>query len=91
MSRTRTPSGNEDTTTKRCKRCGFPVKTDRDKTGPGSGVRYSALTDAASPDGPGQITKFDPSTGLSTTEWTRPYNSVVFAGCAFCGSKNFLN
>ena len=54
MSRTRTPSGNEDTTFGRCSRCGFPVNTDRDKTGDGSGVRYSAITHTATtaPDNP---------------------------------------
>ncbi len=52
--RLRTPSGNEDTTFARCTRCGFPVKTDRDKTGPGSGVRYEAITHTAAtaPDNP---------------------------------------
>ncbi len=54
MSRTRTPSGNEDTDFVRCKRCGFPCNTDRDKTGSGSGVRYEAITHTAAtaPDDP---------------------------------------
>ena len=52
--RQRTPSGNEDTTFGRCARCGFPVKTDRDKTGSGSGLRYEAIshTAATAPDNP---------------------------------------
>ncbi len=54
MSRTNTPSGNEDTTM-RCKRCGFPaVDTQRDKTGSGSGLIYVAVTHTATscPDNP---------------------------------------
>jgi hypothetical protein len=52
--RQRTPSGNEDATFKRCKRCGFPCNTDRDKTGPGSGLIYVAVTHTATacPDNP---------------------------------------
>lgn len=52
--RLRTPSGNEDTTFGRCARCGFPVNTDRDKTGPGSGLRYDAISHTATtaPDNP---------------------------------------
>ena len=52
--RQRTPSGNEDTTMKRCQRCGFPCDTSRDKTGPGSGVRFEAITHTATtaPDNP---------------------------------------
>jgi len=44
MGKTRTPSGNEDTTFFRCTRCGFPCNTDRDKTGSGSGLTYVAVT-----------------------------------------------
>lgn len=44
MSRNRIPTGNEDTTTFRCKRCGFLCNTDRDKTGSGSGITLSAIT-----------------------------------------------
>jgi hypothetical protein len=52
--RQRTPSGNEDATFKRCKKCGFPCDTSRDKTGSGSGIRYEAIihTATTAPDNP---------------------------------------
>jgi hypothetical protein len=51
--RTRTPSGNEDNMV-RCKRCGFPCDSERDKTGAGEGLTYVAVTHTAStcPDDP---------------------------------------
>jgi len=57
MTRTRTPSGTEDTTHVRCKRCGFQCDTDRDRTGQGSGVRYDAISHTATtaPDDPVHI------------------------------------
>ncbi len=54
MSRTRTPSGNEDETFVRCRRCGVPLDTDRNKSGSGSGLTYVAVTHTQSqcPDDP---------------------------------------
>jgi len=70
VSRTRTPSGNEDTTFVRCKKCGFPCNTDRDKTGSGSGLSYVAVSHTAD---------------------TCPDNPTKISGCAFCGTRNYLN
>jgi len=44
MAKTHVPSGNEDDTFYRCKRCGFPCNTDRDATGDGSGITLTATT-----------------------------------------------
>jgi len=46
MARTKQPSGNEDTTFFRCKRCNFPCKLDRDRVGSGSGITLTSTTDA---------------------------------------------
>ncbi len=53
MARTRKAEGNEDNMV-RCKRCGFPCDTTRDKTGSGSGLTYVAVTHSATacPDNP---------------------------------------
>ena len=58
MARTRTPSGNEDTTTFRCRRCGFPCNLDKDKTGPGSGVSLVYTTTVGND---GTWTGYDPT------------------------------
>ena len=44
MARTRIPIGNEDTHTFKCKRCGFPLSLDRERTGDGSGITLTAVT-----------------------------------------------
>jgi len=52
--RERNPSGNEDINFFRCKKCGFPCDLKRDKTGPGSGLRYDPITHSSdtAPDDP---------------------------------------
>jgi len=47
------PSGNEDTNSFRCKRCGFWCNLERDKTGDGEGVALVSTTD-------GSRTYYDP-------------------------------
>jgi len=44
MAKTKIPSGNEDTTSFKCRRCGFVCNTERDKIGSGSGVSLDATT-----------------------------------------------
>lgn len=44
MAKTKIPHGNEDTTSFKCKRCGFTCNTDRDRTGSGSGISLTAIT-----------------------------------------------
>ena len=58
MARTRTPSGNEDTTSVRCKRCRHWCNTDKDKTGPGSGVSLVYTTTVGND---GTWTGYDPT------------------------------
>ena len=54
MAKTNRPTGNEDTTFTRCRRCGFPCDTSRDKTGDGSGLTYVSVSHTATycPDDP---------------------------------------
>lgn len=74
--RTRDPIGNEDNNFFRCKRCGFPCNLSRDRTGPGSGLRYDSVT----------------YSGSSDLGWdTGPDDPVVVQGCPYCGTKNFMN
>jgi len=54
MARTKIPSGNEDVNVFRCTRCGFLCDLSRDKTGPGSGLRYDSISHSSdtAPDDP---------------------------------------
>ncbi len=84
--KSRQPQGNEDSNKTRCRRCGFlGVDKKRDKSGPGSGLRYEAIPHTAT------FVRYDIATNAWVTASSAPDDPIRIAGCGFCGTKNYEN
>lgn len=96
MAKNRIPTGNEDVNFVRCKRCGFPCDSSRDKISPGNGKIYTAIPGSQRTSlvtlGGVEVTMGGERVtfgGAGTVYLAAPSNSTVHYGCPQCGKGDY--